>query len=77
MSEFIHALLQSARDPAAQLAGFLLTEDPTYLPPGPARVLSRRINRDELLVEIVEVYINGIHQRPAGSGQGISMQMGR
>ena len=57
-SEFVQILLQSARDPVGQLAGFLLTEDPTYLPVGPARALSRQICRDELLEEMIEVYIN-------------------
>ena len=70
MYELIQILLQSARDPVGQLAGFLLTEDPTYLPPGRARVLSRQINRDELLMEMVEVYItNKFHGYASGGGQ--------
>lgn len=69
-SDFIRILLQSARDPVRQLSGFLLTEDPTYLPVGPARVLSRQICRDELLEEIVEVYItNKFQGYVSGGGQ--------
>lgn len=51
------ALQERGYNPAGQLVGFILSEDPTYITThNNARILVRRINRNELLQEIVENY---------------------
>ncbi len=45
-------------DPVTQLAGYLITEDPTYLPEDTtARALARRVGRDKLLETLIEGYL--------------------
>ncbi len=45
-------------DPVTQLAGYLITEDPTYLPEDiQARALARRVGRDKLLEALIEGYL--------------------
>ena len=36
-------MVDSAAHPAAQLAGYLQTGDPTYLPPGPLRRMAHHL----------------------------------
>lgn len=49
------ALQERGYNPAGQLVGYILSEDPTYITThNDARMLVRRINRNELLQEIVE-----------------------
>lgn len=51
------ALQERGYNPAGQLVGYILSEDPTYITTrNDARILVRRINRNELLQEIVENY---------------------
>lgn len=51
------ALQERGYNPAGQLVGYILSEDPTYITShNDARILVRRINRNELLQEIVENY---------------------
>ena len=45
-------------DPVTQLAGYLTTDDPTYLPDTDhARLLADRIGRDKLLEILIERYL--------------------
>lgn len=55
------ALLQKGYDPAKQIAGYILSEDPTYIPDfHNARGLIRHINRDELLKFFINSYFDGL-----------------
>ena len=64
--ENMHATLRSVFDalnekgynPINQIVGYLLTEDPTYITNyNNARALARRLDRDELLNELVKNYL--------------------
>jgi len=44
-------------DPTRQIAGYIISEDPTYIPDyNNARGLIRHLNRDELLKLFIEFY---------------------
>ncbi len=44
-------------DPAKQIAGYILSEDPTYIPDYKgARGMIRHLNRDELLKIFIDFY---------------------
>ena len=55
----IYAALESkGYNPINQLVGYILSEDPTYITTHDnARSLVRRIDRDELLQEMLKVYL--------------------
>ena len=51
------AIVSKGYDPAKQIAGYILSEDPTYIPDhNNARGLIRHIDRDELLKLLIEFY---------------------
>ena len=51
------ALLEKGYDPSSQLAGYILSEDPVYMPDwNNARGQIRHINRDDLLRLIIDYY---------------------
>ncbi len=51
------ALSEKGYNPVMQIVGYLLTEDPTYITNhNHARSLIRKVDRDELLHEIVRFY---------------------
>ena len=53
------SLLQKGYNPVNQLVGYILSGDPTYITSfNNARVLVRRLERDELLEELVKFYLN-------------------
>ncbi len=53
-----NALCERGYDPINQIVGYLLSEDPAYITNhGGARSLIRRIDRDELLNELVRSYL--------------------
>lgn len=53
------ALQAKGYDPIAQLTGFILTGDPTYITShDSARSLICRLERDEILEEIVRYYVS-------------------
>lgn len=53
------ALTESGYNPVSQIVGYLLSEDPTYITShNNARALIRRVDRDELLQELVKNYLN-------------------
>ena len=52
------ALTEKGYSPIDQIVGYLLSEDPTYITSHQnARTLIRKIDRDELLHELVKTYL--------------------
>ena len=52
------ALVERGYDPISQIVGYIISGDPTYITSyNNARYLIRRFERDEILEEIVRVYI--------------------
>ena len=59
MQEVYAALAESGYNPVSQIVGYILSEDPTYITShNNARALIRRVDRDELLQEMVRSYLN-------------------
>lgn len=59
LTKVFDALSQKGYNPVNQIVGYLLSEDPTYITThNNARSLIRRIDRDELLAEMVKSYLN-------------------
>jgi uncharacterized protein (UPF0297 family) len=53
------ALKEKGYNPVNQIVGYILSEDPTYITThNNARSLIRRIDRDELLHELVKAYLD-------------------
>lgn len=53
------ALDEKGYNPISQIVGYILSEDPTYITThNNARSLVRRIDRDELLQELVREYLD-------------------
>ncbi len=53
------ALKEKGYNPLNQIVGYILSEDPTYITNhNNARALIRRIDRDELLGELVKFYLD-------------------
>ena len=53
------ALKQKGYDPINQIVGYILSEDPTYITNyNNARTLIRKLDRDELLQELVRQYLS-------------------
>jgi uncharacterized protein (UPF0297 family) len=53
------ALKEKGYNPVNQIVGYILSEDPTYITThNNARSLIRRIDRDELLAEMVKSYLS-------------------
>ena len=56
--EVSRALIEKGYNPCDQIVGYLLSEDPTYITNHKnARTLIRSLDRDELMHEIVKVFI--------------------
>ena len=54
-----NALKEKGYNPVSQIVGYILSEDPTYITTHHnARSLIRRIDRDELLEELVQFYLS-------------------
>lgn len=54
-----NALKEKGYNPLNQIVGYILSEDPTYITNhNNARALIRKIDRDELLEELVQFYLN-------------------
>ena len=53
------ALEEKGYNPINQIVGYILSEDPTYITNfNNARTLIRKLDRDELLQELVRYYLN-------------------
>ena len=58
LTEIYDALKSKGYNPISQIVGYILSEDPTYITNhNNARSLIRKIDRDELLHEIVRHYL--------------------
>ena len=58
LSEVYEALSEKGYNPIGQIVGYLLSEDPTYITnTNNARALIRKIDRDELMRELVKYYL--------------------
>lgn len=59
LSEVYSALVEKGYNPINQIVGYILSEDPTYITNHKnARTLIRRIDRDELLQELLRNYLD-------------------
>ncbi|HIU69176.1 MAG: IreB family regulatory phosphoprotein [Clostridiales bacterium] len=59
LTQVFDALKEKGYNPVNQIVGYILSEDPTYITTHKnARSLIRRIDRDELLSEMVKSYLN-------------------
>ena len=58
MQKVYVALVENGYDPVSQIVGYILSEDPTYITShNNARALIRRVDRDELLQELLKTYL--------------------
>ena len=58
LKEVYQALTEKGYNPINQIVGYILSGDPTYITShNNARVIIRRLERDELLEELVDNYI--------------------
>ena len=58
MKEVYSALKEKGYNPINQIVGYILSEDPTYITTHKnARSLIRKVDRDELLQQIVKNYL--------------------
>ena len=52
------AIIKSGYDPVTQLSGYILSEDPTYIPvTDGARSIIRQLDRDDILAEMIKNYL--------------------
>lgn len=59
LSQVYEALKIKGYNPVNQIVGYILSEDPTYITTyNNARSLIRRLDRDELLQELVKNYLS-------------------
>lgn len=59
LTQVFDALREKGYNPINQIVGYILSEDPTYITThNNARSLIRKIDRDELLSELVKSYLN-------------------
>lgn len=59
LTSVYHSLLEKGYNPINQIVGYILSEDPTYITNyNNARALIRRLDRDELLQELVKKYLS-------------------
>lgn len=58
LREVYEALSEKGYNPIGQIVGYLLSEDPTYITNcNNARALIRKIDRDELMQELVKSFL--------------------
>ena len=71
LTELISIIRDSGQNPVTQLSGYLITEDPTYLPEAAnasgitARSIARRVGRDKLLTTLIELYLSSCPAAPS------------
>ena len=59
LSSVYNSLMVKGYNPINQIVGYILSEDPTYITNyNNARTLITRIDRDELLQELVKTYLD-------------------
>lgn len=58
LTEVYRSLEQKGYNPINQIVGYILSEDPTYITNyNNARTLIRKVDRDELLQELLKYYL--------------------
>ncbi len=58
LTELLRLMKQEQYDVIPSLSGYLITEDPTYLPEdGTVRAMARRLGRDRMLTLLISVYL--------------------
>ena len=58
LKEIYQALCEKGYDPARQIAGYILSEDPVYITDWKnARGMIGHINRDDLLITLIKKYL--------------------
>lgn len=58
LAQVYTALLEKGYDPSSQIAGYILSEDPIYMPDWKdARGIIQRVDRDDLLKLIIDYYL--------------------
>ncbi len=61
LNHVYRALQAKGYDPVTQLVGYLISGDPTYITSyGQARSMICRLERDEIMEELVRVYLQGL-----------------
>ena len=71
LADLICAMKACGQDPVTQLSGYIITEDPTYLPEAAnesgitARAIARRVGRDKLLTTLIELYLSSCTAAPS------------
>ncbi|MBR6781792.1 MAG: IreB family regulatory phosphoprotein [Clostridia bacterium] len=71
LTELISIIRDCGQDPVTQLSGYLITEDPTYLPEAAnangitARAIARRVGRDKILTTLIELYLSSCPAAPS------------
>ena len=59
LTSVYQALLEKGYNPINQIVGYILSEDPTYITNhNNARALIRKLDRDELLQELLKSYLS-------------------
>lgn len=59
LTEVYNSLQKKGYNPINQIVGYILSEDPTYITNfNNARTLIRKLDRDELLQELVRYYLD-------------------
>ena len=59
-----HALSEKGYNPVNQIVGYIMSGDPTYVTNyGGARTLISKVERDEILEELMKVYIEVMQSR--------------
>ena len=59
LTSVYNSLQENGYNPINQIVGYILSEDPTYITNyNNARALIRRLDRDELLQELVKKYLD-------------------
>jgi len=59
LSVVYEALKEKGYDPISQIVGYLMSEDPTFITGyNNARILISKLERDEILEELVKTYLN-------------------
>ena len=64
MSEVYQALKEKGYDPVSQIVGYIISGDPTYITGhNNARHLIRRLERDEIMAELVRFYLFSLDRK--------------
>lgn len=67
LSSVYAALKERGYDPINQLVGYIMSGDPTYVTShNNARYLIRRLERDEILEELVRFYLKALDEKGTG-----------